>query len=165
MKNQKLIWVDKEFAEKYKAFESEQNKIELQLAALNDYIKNLSKESKKDFKCNLESIEEEAAIYAGLMLKVRQSFGKAKDKALSASYAIWEEWDKEMPNVDAKVAAVVISLKPITEQLSEIKSLLSQINLYDFDKLLKTVQAIANLDPKSQGIIEFIVKHFGATLR
>jgi hypothetical protein len=33
------------------------------------------------------------------MLKVKQAFGKAKDEALEASYALWEKFDEEKPSV------------------------------------------------------------------
>ena len=51
----------------------------------------------------VEAMEEDAAIFSGLMLKVKQSFGKAKDEALSASYDLWEKYDQERPSVEKKV--------------------------------------------------------------
>jgi hypothetical protein len=132
----------------------------LRAEALNEYLSTISQTSKDDFKCNLDVIEEEAAIYAGLMLKVRQAFGKAKDSALDASYTIWEEFDKEMPNIDNKISHITDSLNPLCAKLTEINALLSKINVYDFDRLLKTIQAISNLDIKSQKIIEFVVENY-----
>src|SRR4030042_6696620 len=108
-----LIWVEKEFAEKYKILESDKNKNEERCKVLDEYIEKISESSRKDFKANLESLEEDAVIYTGLMLKVKQAFGKAKDTALEASYTIWEEYNKEQPNINKKIKDLCELLDPL----------------------------------------------------
>jgi chromosome segregation ATPase len=157
-----LIWVDKEFAEKYKKMESDKVKDEERLTVLTEYMKKLSEESRSDFKASLESIEEDAVIYTGLMLKVKQAFGKAKDEALDASYALWDGYQKELPSVKKKVNEIVSTLDPLKSKLEEINNLLSKIKTYDIDRFIETLNSLARSYGKSKEMIEFLVQNFKA---
>jgi hypothetical protein len=160
MDKNELIWVDSEFASRYKALEKEENKRELQVKALEEYMDGLSKETKADFSAQLSALEEEAAIYTGLMLKVKQTFSKAKDEALDASYTLWEQFDKERPSINQKISDIIDTLHPLKNELTSINNLLSKISLYNFEQLTKTIQEVASLDIKSQKIIEFVINSY-----
>lgn len=160
MDNQELIWVDKKFAEQYKKLETEKDKNEKQSKILDDYINKLSEQSKADFKANLESLEEDVAIYTGLMLKTKQAFGKAKDEALEASYALWEEFEKEKPKVSKKIEQFTELLTPFQKQLNDINTILSKINTFDIDKFIESLMKLTGLYGKSKEMFEFLVKNY-----
>ena len=69
-----LIWVEKDFAEKYKKMVDDESLNEQRIAALDEYIQTVKDSSKNEYKASLECLEEDLAIYKGLMLKTKQSF-------------------------------------------------------------------------------------------
>lgn len=161
MDGKELIWVEKEFAERYKVLESDKSKNEQRCKALDEYISKVSESSRSDFKANLETLEEDVAIYTGLMLKVKQAFGKAKDEALEASYALWEEFDKERPVVSKKISDVCELLDPLEKKLNSINDSLGKIRTYDIDRLIESMQKLNGLYGESRKMFDFVVNHFG----
>lgn len=163
MDNKELIWVEKEFAERYNEMEKESSKNEERLKALDDYIKTVSDESRSDFKANLGVLEEDVAVYKGLMLQVKQAFGKAKDEAIKASYALWEQYDKELPSVKKKVADIVESLEPLKKTTKEINDSLEKINCCQVDKVIEAIRTLNDLYGESKEMVDFLVKNFKPT--
>ena len=160
MDNQELIWVDKVFAEKYKELSTNKNKRDEQEKVFNEYLEKVQSDIRRDFQCNLDSIEEDAAIFTGLMLKVKQAFEKAKNEHLDASYELWENFDKEIPSVQDKVDKLVSVISPLQKQLAEINSLLSKISTWNIDKFNESISLLANTCGKNKDMIEFLVKNF-----
>lgn len=158
--NQELIWVDKEFAERLKILQSQQSTREEQSAVFNDYLATITDQVRRDFKANLESLEEDAAIFTGLMLKVKQSFGKAKDEQLSASYALWEKFEAEIPSVQKKTEAIIAVLKPLKSELVAINELLGSISTHNIDRLKESIDAFANSYGINKKMVEFLVMNF-----
>ena len=156
-----LIWVSKEFAARHNELESDNSKNEERAKALEEYLETISTASRDDFKANLESLEEDAAIYSGLMLKVKQSFSKAKDEALSSSYELWEKWAEEMPAVSKKISEVVNMLDPLEKKLNTINDLIGKIRTYNIDKLAESIRNLDGLYGESREMFDFIVKNFG----
>lgn len=156
-----LIWVEKEFAERYKILESEKGKNDERCKVLDEYILKISESSRKDFKANLETLEEDVAIYTGLMLKVKQAFGKAKDEALNASYALWEEFDKEKPKVSKKIADFCDMLDPLEKKLNSINEALGKIRTFNIDRLVESMEKLTGLYGESREMFDFVVNHFG----
>jgi hypothetical protein len=106
-------------------------------------------------------MEEDVAIYTGLMLKVKQAFGKAKDEALEASYALWEKFDEEKPSVNKKVAEFVSMLDPLEKKLSSINEALGKIRTFNIDRLVESMQKLTGLYGESREMFDFVVNHFG----
>ena len=160
-KEKELIWVEKEFAKKYKRLESDKEKNDQRCKALDEYISQITESSRKDFKANLETLEEDVAIYTGLMLKVKQAFGKAKDEALEASYALWEDFDKERPCISKKIKEVCDMLNPLETKLNSINEALGKIRTYNIDKLVESMEKLTGLYGESREMFDFLVNHFG----
>lgn len=160
MDGKELIWVGKEFAERYKLLDDDKTKREQQIKMFNEYLEGLQKTSRDDFKANLECLDEDVAIYKGLMISVKQAFEAAKNEQLQASYDLWEKFDKDMPNIREKTTEVVKALDPLVDQLTKINELLGKIQIWDFEKLIKTVENFSNLYGESKDMIEFLVNHF-----
>ncbi len=161
MDNKELIWVEKEFAERYKVLESEKDKNEQRRKAIDEYISKISESSRNDFKANLESLEEDVAIYTGLMLKVKQAFGKAKDEALEASYSLWEEYDKEKPSISKKIDDLCSLLDPLEKKLNLVNDAFGKIRTFNIDHLIESLCKLAGLYGESREMFDFVVKNFG----
>lgn len=151
-----LVWVKKEQAIRFNAIQSDEERYKV----FEEYIKDISEESKKDFAANLESLEEDVAIYTGLMLKVKQSFSKAKDEQLAASYELWEKFDKELPSVRDKTQKIIDTLRPLKAELQEIEKLIGNINLWNIDKLSESISNLSSLYGANKEMVEFLVKNF-----
>lgn len=151
-----LVWVKKDQAERFNKLESDEKRYE----AFEEYIKSVSAESFFEFKTNFENLEEDVAIYTGLMLKVKQTFGKAKHEQLIASYELWEKFEEELPNVRKKVDKVLEILEPLVEKLNKLNNTLKSIQTYDVEKLIETVERLTNLYGTNKSMIEFLVNNF-----
>jgi len=160
MKERELIWVEKEFAGKYKEIESDESKKELRIKMFEQYLEKISETSKKEFKANFESLEEDVAIYNGLMLKIKQSFEKAKNEQLQASYALWEKFDKEIPSIREKTQSIIGELEPLEKKLTTIESLLSKIRTYDMEKFIEVMGRLSGMYGKQKKMVDFLVKNF-----
>lgn len=158
--NKELVWVEKEFAEKYKALEGKKETREMQIAVFEEYMNKVQSQARSDFKANLETLDEDSAIFSGLMLKVKQSFEKAKNEQLDASYAIWEKFDLEIPNINKKTGNIIKELTPLKSQLTEINELMGKIQTYNLDKLLESMQKLRSLYGDQKEMFEFLVNNF-----
>jgi len=149
-------YVPKEFAEKFRKIDSDEQKH----IAFDEYLKTVQEKSKNEFKANLESLDEDTAIYTGLMLKVKQAFEKAKDEQLNPSYATWESFDKEIPSIKQKTSEIVSLLKPITEELEKIRYLLGCINTYSFDQISNSIATFQSLANGNRDLFEIMCTYF-----
>lgn len=155
-----VVWVEKEFAEKFKEMEKDSSKNEQRLKAFDDYMKTVSDRSRSEFKADLENLEEDVAIYKGLMLQVRQSFEKAKDEALGASYAIWENFEKEIPSVNKKVEEITNTLKPLIELTGNLNSELGKLQTWNIKEVVEVIRNLSSLCGKNKQMIDFLINNF-----
>ena len=158
--DRELIWVEKEFAEKYKLLDDKAEKRAEQIAMFEKYMETVKDQSKAEFKNNLQNLEEDVAIYTGLMLKVKQAFEKAKNEQLDASYKLWEKFDEEIPNIRQKTSQVISELNPLIGKLEEIDKLLSKIDTYNFERLITAIEKVNNLYGQNKEMFEFLIVNF-----
>lgn len=159
--NKELVWVEKEFAEKYKMLENKAEQNNQRIAMFEEYIKKVSDESRAEFKANLETLEENAAMYTGLMLKVKQTFQKTMETSLDAAYKLWEDYDKERVKTLKQVQEVSAILKPIEEQLRIINELSGKIQTWNIDKLIESLKSLTNLTGENKAMFKFLVDKYG----
>lgn len=158
--NKELVWVEKEFAEKYKALEGKKETREMQIAVFEEYMNKVQNQARSDFKANLETLDEDAAIFSGLMLKVKQSFEKAKNEHLDASYALWEKFEKEIPDVRTKIQKITETVTPLKKELEDVNALLAKINTYDLDRVIEAISKLHNMYGTSREMVDFLVNNF-----
>jgi hypothetical protein len=157
---QELIWVSKEFSEKWKKATDEKATADIQAAMFDEYIQSVNGKIRDDFKANLETIEEDAAIFTGLMLKTRQAFEKAKNEHLDASYALWEKYEDDIPSITKKTASIISILEPLEVKLKTINNLMAKINTYEIDKVISSISVLSSACGKQKTMIEFLIKNF-----
>jgi hypothetical protein len=116
---------------------------------------------RRDFRDNLEGLEEDAAMFTGLMLKVKQAFEKAKNAHLSASYELWEKFEQEIPSTTKKVESLLHILDPLEKKLTSINALMGKISTYNIDRLNESLSLLASLHGANREMVEFLVKNFG----
>lgn len=155
---QKLIWVDEDQAIRYEQCQSEEEGHKV----FDEYIDKVKEESKRDFKANLETLEEDVAIYTGLMLKVKQAFEKAKDEQLSLSYLVWENFEKEVPSIRNNVSKIVKILDPLETKLKYINEQLKKIDTWNIERVINAITAFNDLSAKNKQMFEFLINNFKA---
>lgn len=156
MKEKELVWVTKDQAERFNAVTNDENRY----SAFEDYLKQVSDETRREFKANFENLEEDVAIYTGLMLKVKQAFEKAKNEQLNASYVMWEQFEKEIPSIRQKTASILEELEPLETKLKNINELMGKIRTWEMDKVIETVEKLSSLYGNQKEMIEFLVRNF-----
>ena len=156
------IWVDKEFADKWKALNSGKATREEQEKVFDEYCKKVSSQVRKDFEYSLSSLEEDAVMFKGLMIKVRKAFEEAKNEHLEASEALWENFEKEIPSVKKKVDQLTKLVDPLTKQLDAITQQFSKINTYHLKQVVELVQLVSGLNDKNKNILELILRYNNA---
>ena len=155
------IWVDSAFAEKWKKLESDNATLEQQAIVFDEYIESVNSKVRKEFRCSLESLEEDSAMFAGLMLQVKQAFGKAKDKHIEESYALWEKFEDEQPSTIKKIDGIVDLLTPLEQKLTTITDLFKTINTYSIDQMNESVTQLADsLKGRNKEMFAFLIENF-----
>lgn len=151
-----LIWVDKEFAKEYKKL-SEQNE---KIFALHEYLNTVKEETRKEYQQELECMKEDAAIYSGLLLQVKRSFGEAKQEHFAASYELWEEFEKDLPSVREKVEKITDELSPLKESIDELKKSIAGVDLYRIERVLEAVTKFNEMSETSKTVMRFLINNF-----
>ena len=160
MKDEECIWVSRESSEKWKRLKSEGAKRDQQEKVLDEYMQTVNEAVKRDFRSNLEGLDEDAAIFTGIVLKTRQAFEKAKNEHLDASYALWEKFDAEIPSVKKKTDEIVAALKPILDLIKEIEAGLKNIDTARLDRFLDGLRIVASFYGQERTMLEFLVNNF-----
>lgn len=160
MEGKELIWVEKDFADKYKEMEKESSKNEERLKALDDYMQTVTEKTRSEYRSNLDALEEDVAMYVGLNLRVKQSFEKAKNEALSASYALWDGYSKEMYGVNEKIKKITDKLNPLIQKLNELNGLMGKINTWKFDNVFEMIKKLSEADADQKKMIKFLIDNF-----
>ena len=156
------IWVDKDFAEKWKVLNSEKATREEQEKVFDEYCKKVASQVRKDFEINLESLEEDATMFKGLMIKVKKTFEETKNEYLEASEALWEKFEQEIPSVKKKVDQLTKLIDPLTKQLDAITQKFHTINTYHLKQMVELVQLVSGLNDKNKNILELILRYNNA---
>jgi len=156
MEDKELIWVSKKFAEKFKGIDKEEEKTK----TLNEYLESVKFDVREEFRVNLENLQEDAAIFSGLMLQVKKTFEKIKQEHFTSSYELWEKFEKEIPSTQKKAEKIVAILEPITKELIKIDSLLISLRTFEMDHVFESVQKFISLYGEGKEMFEFLVKNF-----
>lgn len=160
MDGKELIWVDEEFAERFKEYESKENKLELQKKALDDYLLTVTDASKREFRASFNCLEEDVAIYKGLMISVKQAFEKAKDEQLKASYDLWEKFEDDLPSIKDKTEGIIKVLTPLHNKLTEMDALMQKVDTFNIDKLAESIRNISDMYGANKEMVQFLLKNF-----
>jgi chromosome segregation ATPase len=159
---EELIWVDADFAERWKALKSKKAIREEREKIFDAYCDKVTSQVRDDFKVNLESIEEDAAMFEGLMIKVKKAFEKTKNEYMEASEALWEKFDKEIPSIQKNIDRLTGLVDPLTKQLDTITQKFHTINTYHLKQVVELIQLVSGLTDKNKDILELILKHNNA---
>ena len=158
--DKELIWVSKKFAERYKSLIEGNEQQEIINEELENYMAKVRKDTKDEFKTSLEALEEDAAMYQGLMLKTKQTFTKAKDESLSSFYSLWQEYDKDKNNIINKINTLTELLAPLKKDIDQINESLNKINSYPLEKILELLSIYNNSSEESKKMINFLFENY-----
>jgi len=153
------IWVDKDFADKWKALKSKQATREEQEKVFDEYCKQITSQVRKDFEINLESLEEDAAMFKGLMIKVKKTFEETKNEYLEASEAVWEKFEKEVPSIQKNIDRLTKLIDPLSKQLDVVKKKFETISTYNYKQVVELIQLVSSLNDKNKNTLELILKY------
>jgi predicted RNase H-like nuclease (RuvC/YqgF family) len=127
-----LVWLPKEVAARVKQLEDAKKSGDLVL----EYVE----QSKRDLKTSLESLEDDVIRFKSQMISARKKFEDAKNVELEANYAVWEKFDLEKSSIRKKAGELKDELKPMIDELKQVKQLMDQINTYDIQRLLTIIK-------------------------
>lgn len=123
-------------------------------------IEQLIAESKKEYRLNYESLQEDVLIYKALMLQTKIAFKEAKEEYVKSSYELWENFEKELPSVREKTQHLINQMSPIKNELAQINSMLDSLKAWKFNDLIKAIEAINSTDSKTLDMIKFLVDNY-----
>ncbi len=154
-----LIWVPKEISERYNKIGDSNARMKM----INEYLQTRNKTIQDEFKTSLESLEEDAVIYEGLILKVKKRFEQAKNESLNAFYACWEKYDADRTLLEKKINTACDVLDPLQKKIDIVNESLCKISTFGFDKLIETFQRFTGLYDKEKEMFEFLLKNYKPT--
>ncbi len=127
------------------------------MALINGYIDK----TRKNYKDNLELLDEDVVLFRGLLVNVKRQYQEALNAQLVAEEELWEEIDKQRPRLSGKIQTLVVDLEPLAAKLKEIDGLLKSINTWEVGKLVEQVSFLSNaLGGKTGEMIRFICTQY-----
>ena len=147
----KLVWLPVELADKIEAARDPASKENVDL--INTYIDK----ARKEYKENLEMLDEDVLMFRGLLVGVKKQYKEALSEQLASEYEMWESIDAQRPRIKEKTQQLVDSLTPLSEKLKEIKGLLETIRSWEIEELTKNVSFLSShLQGETGEMIRFI---------
>ena len=153
------IWVDKDFADRWHELKSKKATREEQEKVFDEYCKQITSQVRKDFAINLESLEEDAAMFRGLMIKVKKTFEETKNEYLEASEAVWEKFEKEVPSIQKNIDRLTKLIDPLSKQLDVVKKKFETISTYNYKQVVELIQLVSSLNDKNKNTLDLILKY------
>ena len=140
--------------------ELETSKKDIQEKAFEKFISKIRENTRLEYEEQFKLMEEDAAMYKGLYLKVKRAFQEVLDEQASACYDLWERFEKEIPRVQEKVEFITSQIRTVTEECEMLDSLLNKINTYGLGEVLSAMRELSGLYGKNKEMFEFLVNNF-----
>jgi uncharacterized protein YnzC (UPF0291/DUF896 family) len=151
-KEKDYIYIDKVLCDKLKAAESE----DAQLSLVQEYLEA----TKKSMSGDLETMEEDAVHFKGMLLSYKKAYREALEAHNAAVYKTWEDIDGNLPNMKAKVEQAVKDVDSIIPHLDRVMGSignicqkLTAINTYELEKMVKLIETIQGVDEKTKDVL------------
>ena len=152
MSERDLVWLPKELAEKVKTMESDE--------MLENLIMKHIEDSKLSLTNELRNLEEEVLLFRGMMVKARNEFKKAKEEELNSFNEIYEDYENDILSVREKVGKITDVLKPLKNELNEVRNMMQEIAVYNFKELNEVIRTFSNLYGENKKILEFLIGNY-----
>jgi cell division septum initiation protein DivIVA len=146
------LYLPEAMADKLKAMEEDGVN-----AIMEEYMEN----TKHHLKDTLDCMDEEIVQYKAAMIDARKKFKAAKEEALEANWVLWDEFEDQKKSLYNKAQEAADQLKPLTEELTKISSLMNGIDKWGIGGFLEMLKEVKNhLHGEDRNILEFLVKNY-----
>lgn len=160
-------YTKKEFADKLEAMiKGKDFDVEVGIESFQEFIAKLKEDAKKEFKNNLESIDEDIVLFRAYMLKAKESYRKTLQEECDSMYALWEEFNKKRDENKKKVNEILSDLLPIKTALTEIKDLINNIDnaapKWQLKDVVETFSMLHNMleNTKNTELVKFVIENY-----
>jgi DNA repair exonuclease SbcCD ATPase subunit len=148
-----LVWLPKSIAAEIKEI-TEENKKD---AIIRKYIED----SRKDIQSSVGWLSDEVVKYKAVMIDARREFKRAMDEELAANYSLWEAHEKKFIETKANVEKIQEAISPLSAELKTLENRMQQVNMYQVDKLLETLEKINScFGSKTGDILRFLFNNY-----
>ncbi len=152
MYDKELIWVSTEQASEFKKATDESAQIEV--------VKKIIEKAKGSMEDDLNSLDEDAARFRGILLGYKKEYGKVLDEHLAATYKVWEGIEDKMPNTKAlcqklsgEVCEIEKEVDALLDKVERIEKRLNGFSSYQLTEIVKAVEIISRADDKTMDIL------------
>lgn len=129
-----LVWLPASLAKRIKDIQDTKY--------LENEIVKYTEETKRNFKTEIECIDEDVLQYKAFMIKAKNAFKDAKDEHLNASYELWEKYETDLTKVRQYVNTVNLAIEPLKKELNDVKNLMQEIDKYGIKDLLELIKEV-----------------------
>ncbi len=151
----KLVWLPNKLADKINSVADPTSQESLDL--INKYIDK----TRKNYKDQLELLDEDVVMFRGLLVGVKKQYETALTEQLDSEYKLWEKIDSQRPKLKEKIQSLVDGLQPLSDKLSEIDNLLKSINTWEIKQLVEQVSFLSSaLNGETGEMIKFICSQY-----
>jgi cell division septum initiation protein DivIVA len=128
---------------------------------INNFVEEYLEQSKRDLKASMDDMDDEIIRYKAFMIDARKKFKAAKEAELEANWALWDEFEDQKKSLYNKAQEAADQLKPLTEELTKISSLINGIDKWGIGGFLEMLKEVKNhLHGEDRNILEFLVKNY-----
>jgi len=151
--DKKYVYIPASLADKVENLIDDEKMVD---AAIEQYFAD----SMKEIRSQLESLDDFTTEYKGLMIAARKAFKTASDEAVEKSYQVWEAFDAAAPSTRKKIQEVRDELKPLKQDLGEIKTALDKIDVYRLGEILKLIRELNESTPETRSMLGFLMNNY-----
>lgn len=152
----KLIWVDEKIAEEFEKLSS--------VEAAQESIEKIIKQRKLDMSLDQEQLSDAIIMFKSYCLSHKKALEEAYKEQESQIYRLWEECGDISSTIHKQTEALVNSIKPIQQAITDLKTNVSQlrkevasIDIPISQKLVNLASSIAEMDDKTKTVLKALL--------
>jgi hypothetical protein len=147
-----LVWLPKGLAKRVKEVTD--------AAQIENEVVKFIEETKKDFRQELATFDDDVLMFRGLLIQARQSLKDAYQEHYDLNYKVWESFQDDIKKGKDFAEAATVTLRPVIDSFAELTSLMNSINKWDLEGLLKLMQELNSASAETRTMLRFLMENF-----
>jgi protein gp37 len=127
-------------------------------------VEEVALKLKLDIERELSQLDDDLARYKAACVVFKSSlkdvYGQQQEEIEKVINDLWDIMPKVKQETQNMLSKIKQELSPLKEQLSEIKQLTNNIDIYGAERVLELAKTVSNLDTQSKEILSFLMDNY-----
>ena len=151
MKDQELIWVDKDLAKKYAEINSDIEKAKM--------VNGIILDRKLDITADIQNLDDDLLRFKAFALNYSTEFKKAYDEQSVNLEKIWEDSQEPMNKIATKTRVIKDEIGSIKSDLNDITGKLNTLNFSKLERLIDLMEKFNHMSAVDKKSFEILLSN------